>query len=160
MVWVAELNIISAVAQQNNPDLQLPEEIIYFIVLYVATHSQQSWQDEPEKKPFVGNRIIFDEGWIQTAYVLEALGCQFGFKCIIYHLFPLKPGLYLGTRTGPSNWPMCMLSPVSDSSNQLHKSHRAKQMPCDDRKMSCQICLCEIFTMYHLCDMKSVTLKV
>lgn len=41
MVWVAELNIISAVAQQNNPDLQLPEEIIYFTVLYVATHRQQ-----------------------------------------------------------------------------------------------------------------------
>lgn len=39
---VAELNIISAVAQQNNPDLQLPEEMIYFIVLYVATHRQQS----------------------------------------------------------------------------------------------------------------------
>lgn len=78
MVWVAELNIISAVAQKNNPDLQLPEEIIYFTVLYVATHRQQGWQDEPEKKPFDGNRIIFDEGLIQTTCVVEVLGCQFG----------------------------------------------------------------------------------
>lgn len=77
MVWMAELNIISAVAQQNNPDLQFPEEMIYFIVLYVATHRQQSWQDESEKSPLMVT-IIFDEGLIQTACVVEALGCQFG----------------------------------------------------------------------------------
>lgn len=39
--------------QQSSPDLQLPKEMIYHIVLYVATHRQKSWQDEPEKSPLM-----------------------------------------------------------------------------------------------------------
>lgn len=113
-----------------------------------------------EKKPFDGNRIIFDEGLMQTTCVVEALGCQFGLNALYITSFFLNLGSTWDQNRPIQRTHVYMLSPVSDSSNHLHKSHRAKQMPCDDGKMSCQICLCEIFTMYHLCDMKSVTLKV